>query len=161
MHTCCLGALLAYEGNCMWELFVSLGGTFNNHLGPCSVLLNMAKVMATKELGIEQPFASLTIGMFRSKASKRPVMRLKAAEARYFLPVLVHMLKKFFSCQSEHELNRLHCGQALRRCYAELRNWSYVDSPRKLEKAASRHLILYSCLSQEALQNDNTLCWHI
>ena len=76
MHTCCLGILLAYEGNCMWELFVSLGGTFDKHLGPCSVLLHMIKVMATKELGLEQPFASLTIGMFRTKASKRPVMRL-------------------------------------------------------------------------------------
>ena len=46
MHTVCLGILLAYEGNCMWEMFVSLGGSFNNHLGPCSVLLNMAKAIS-------------------------------------------------------------------------------------------------------------------
>jgi hypothetical protein len=141
MHVVCLGILQYLCGNCMWELFVRVGGTFNKHLQACSTLMGMIQLVA-RDLGVEHPFTALTYGMIRTSPSKKPRMRLKAAEGRAFLPVMTAMLKRFFPARNDREQLRLDCCQALCRCYLEMRTWSDGSSAR-LERFARQHLLLY------------------
>ena len=157
-HTVCLGTLQQYCGNVMWELATSMGATFRRWEQPIGNLMNMVKAMA-RTLGVEAPFHQLTMGMIRASAKNKPRMKLKAAEGRYFLPVLVHMLKTYFACESPRDQARLHCGQALCRCYYYLRNWDAEENPTEgLERAARQHLILYADLSYTATDEK---CWRL
>ena len=102
MHTGCLGALQYVCGNVMWELFVVVGGTMNKHLAACSILKNMAELQA-RQLGLEMPFVSLTVLMFRSSMKKKPNMKLKAAESRRFLPVRTAIIQEYFPPSNDYE----------------------------------------------------------
>ena len=158
MHVCCLGILQYLSGNVMWELFVTVGGTLKINKGALSSLLNMAKAAAT-DLGVELPLNTLTMGMIRSGSNKKPKMRLKAAEGRYFLPILVRMLQLFFPSKNSHEEMRLHCCQALVRCYLELKRWVDDKSPSNLERNARQHLVLYAELGRS--MSVGSLFWNL
>ena len=67
MHTCCLGALQSLQGNILWELFSSLGGTLTTHRPALAKLLSMIQA-ASRRLEVEPPINQLSIGMIRSKA---------------------------------------------------------------------------------------------
>ena len=83
MHTCCRGIAGYRSGNIMWELFKALGRSFKRWKGACAQLINMMVVMS-RELGLDPPFADLTVYMIRPSASKKPRMTLKVAECRFF-----------------------------------------------------------------------------
>ena len=95
MHTVCLGILQYFTGNIMWFCFTEVGGKMTKPQEACAMLFNMINVVAS-DLGLEQPIASLVVTMFRPSMNKKPKMRLKAAEGRYFLPILTVMLQRFF-----------------------------------------------------------------
>ena len=103
----------------MWQLFVKVGGSRKKWRDACAVLLNMICITAAS-LGLDAPFGSLTLCMFRTSNSKKPKMRLKAAEGRLFLPILTTMIARFFSPVGDMEDIRLQCLQSLCRCYAHL-----------------------------------------
>ena len=84
-------------------------------------------------------------------------MRLKAAEARRFLPILSHMLERFFSCDSPHEVLRYQCTGAMCRVYLELNTWT-TDSTQQLARHARQHLLLYHQLEQSATSDRY---WHM
>ena len=140
MHTVDLGTLQYLSGNCMWEAFREVGGSFKQWKGACGRLQNLCD-MCAKRLGLEKPFHSLTIQMFRSKASSKPKMKLKAAEGRHFLPVLREVLATCFSMVTVHEQTRLQAVDALLDAYRLLENWN-ADSPHQFARHIRRHLIL-------------------
>lgn len=157
MHISCLGILQYLSGNCLWEMFRSLGGSFRSPLSACSALENMMGVCA-RRLGQATPFSHLTVTMFRSTASDKPKFKAKAAENRHFLPILHQMLKHCFEADSEHARLRLQCVDALRRCYLEMESWSPSGSPHRLAKIGRQQLMLYSEL--RATSSDPAL-WHM
>jgi hypothetical protein len=158
MHSCCLGILQYMLGNIMFELFQSLGGTFLKHQHACGLLENIMK-LAAKELQVPPPFNSLTLGMFRGAPSKRPRMKLKAAEGRYFLPVLLLMLSKMFGLGTSHEILRYQCADALNNVYLELKNWiPGGTSLQRLGHFGRQHLILYCELSKAST---DSMVWNM
>ena len=70
MHVSCLGILQYLNGNCMWELFIDLGGVATRWVKACGVLENMTRV-AAKAIQRPPPFGHLTIGML-IPSDKRP-----------------------------------------------------------------------------------------
>ena len=149
MHTVDLGILLYTCGCCLWDLVERMGGTFNRPQPAIAQIMNLIRIKS-RELGQDPPFHSLTVTMIRSVASKPPRLRVKAGEARHFLPVLLAMLRDYFPAESAYEQCRFHCLAALNRCFAELANWQ--DGPggsaRRLELAALQHLQLYQRLHE-------------
>lgn len=145
MHCCCLGVLAYASGNVLYELFKQCGGVLTTkHKPACTMLENMMKAMA-KELKVDPPFHSLTIGMIRSKGTKGPKLRLTATEGRHFLPVLLRMLERCFGLEDERNRMMYNCLQHLQDCYAQLSDWkSDGISTRLLATAARKHLILYA-----------------
>jgi len=83
MHVCCLGILQYAIGCAMWELFVFMGGTMKRSISACSKLLCMIRAMS-KDMEMDCPITDLTVCMFRAQPSKKPKMKLKAAEGRLF-----------------------------------------------------------------------------
>ena len=69
----------------MWFCFTEVGGKMTKPQEACAMLFNMINVVAS-DLSLEQPMASLVVTMFRPSMNKKPKMRLKAAEGRYFCP---------------------------------------------------------------------------
>ena len=147
MHCCDLGITQDVSGNCMYELLQELGGSQSNGQKQCSQLMNMIAV-ASKELRVDKPFNKLTVGMV-VRAGK-PKLRLKAAETRHFIPVLMFMLNHFFKNDSDHSRLRLQCVAALSNCYRELDNWVQSESQISLARFARQHVMLYSELSKAA-----------
>ena len=91
MHVADLGALVNLVCAVSFECFQVLGGYYTNSVLACNMLLN-ALTMSARNLNVEMSFADLTIGMIRSKAKYRPCLRVKAAAARYTLPIVEHRL---------------------------------------------------------------------
>ena len=142
MHVCCLGILQYLNGNVMWEVFVGLGGTEARWVKACGVLENMVRV-AAKAMKMDPPFANLTIGMMLP-TQKRPKLKLKAAEGRYFLRVLEYLLRELVPAATAHEVLRLQCVQALLKVYAELDSWKTDgSSSATVSEWGRRHLLLY------------------
>jgi len=156
MHVACLGILQYLNGNCLWELFQALGGTFRNSKGACNKLENMAKVCAGR-IGIEPPIRQLTVAQIRKNASSKPKFKCKAANGRHFLPVLREMLRTCFPCESAHDKRRLHCVEALLRCYEEMETWGPGVSPHRLATSGKQHLLLFCELRREDGMSD--LMW--
>ena len=120
MHVVCLGILQAVQGNVMWHLFKKrLSGTFKNPAVALTKLMNMMKFSAAI-LGVEKPFNKLSMGMIRSSSTHKPKLKLKAAEGRHFLPVLIHMMQSLFGILNPYEQMMVHCLQALQNCYVLL-----------------------------------------
>ena len=141
MHTVCIGVLQYLEGCITWELFVKVGGKVTKPQEALDVLYDMICISAA-DLGLDRPFAQLTLSMFRRK-KVRPRMALKATEGRMYLPILTYMVVKFFPPADEYERLRLDCLRSMVRCYWELRNWIDAESPARLKKEGRKFLILY------------------
>ena len=157
MHCVCLGILQYLSGNCLYELFRELGGTFKKADAACTKLLNLI-VATAHELKLEVPFRALTIRMIRASSSDKPKLKLKAAEGRRFLPILVGMLDKFFDSAHGHACLRLQCTQALASCYEELGNWQDGESMLRLGVFARRHITLYRELQQTT---EDPFAWQV
>jgi hypothetical protein len=159
MHVTCLGILQYLQGSVMWELFREMGGTLGgaNRQSVCRMLEKMVRVCA-KRLDVDMPFNTLTHGMIRPSMDKPPKLKLKAAEGRYFLPILRELLATCFGLSTPHERLRLNCVDKLCMCYEEMRNWEASTSPSKLKRLAREHVMLYGELSKESVDE---LVWRM
>ena len=81
MHTCCLGILQYCLDNVLWEACVHLGGGFSNWKDTCAKIMKMIRTVSA-QLGVDKPFTALVVTMLRPAPTKKPRMRLKAAEGR-------------------------------------------------------------------------------
>lgn len=150
MHAGCLGVLQYAQGNVVYELWRKLGGTRKKWQHACGLLENMF-ISMSKEMGVSRPFHSLTIGLFLP-ASNKPCLKLKAAEGRHCLPVLIRILQTFFPPTNEHEEMRMACIQALANVYDEMENWIGGGvSSFQIGVYARKHLLLYAELSRLSL----------
>ena len=157
MHCICLAILPYRNDNVMYELYKELKGTRDKTLDACGKLLSMTKAMAII-CEVDMPFASFTAGMIRGTTPRcKPKLKLKAAEGRHFLPILVEILRRFFKMDTEHKRRRYNCVLHLKLCYDELANWT-ENSPQKLAFHGRRHLQLYKALSEKS---SNELFWHL
>ena len=100
-------------------------------------------MMCAARLGMDRPIHSLTVLMIRGSATAMPRMRVKAAEARYLLPIVRETLATCFATDTQHARGRLHCVDALLSCYRVLDEWNSTASPaQELVRAGRRFLIL-------------------
>ena len=151
MHTGDLGINLYLFGNILWELVTEFGGT----AGDCGEALGHLEFLirtASKSLGKDRPpFNKLSIGMLKVPG-KAPKLKIKAAESRYFMPVLLFILQNFVKCDTPHKETRLNCLSVLNDMYDAMRVEPEEFDGRKVAKLARKHLILYAELGQEGLK---------
>ena len=148
MHVCCLGVLQYLSGNVLWELFRELGSTLKQSVRACGILQNMASVSA-KALKIDCPISKMTRAMFCPNSGK-PKASLKAAQGRYFLKVLHHMLGNLVDRATDHAKLRYNCVSALVEVYKEMEHdvWKNDGSSNlRVADCGRRHLLLYAELS--------------
>jgi len=141
MHICDLGILQYIQGCVLFDLWRELGGTWKNHQGATTKLLNMLKLQAAA-LGVEAPIHNLTIFMIRGSGKAKPKLKIKAAEGRHLLPILRQVLLHCMPCTTEHQLLRYRCVDALNSVYLELQQWRAVASTRRIGQFARRHVVL-------------------
>ena len=115
----------------------------------------MFMCMSANELGVDPPINNLTYTMYRNNDGK-PKAKLKAAEARSMLPVLVHMMTVFFPPRSDHDHLRLQCLVSIDNFYKELVQWrnTGVNAASEAMRFGKQFLLLYSELAVEELNGD-------
>ena len=150
MHCIDLGITQSVCGNLSWEIIRILNGSYKKWQHACGLLLNMVE-LAARQLKVPKPFNNLVIGMILSKAGGKPRMKLKAAEARHYVPVLRKILQDFLPMYGPHALLRRQCLDALHCVYLELDNWRPEDSPMHINKHMHQHLLLYAELSMQSI----------
>ena len=152
MHICCLGVLQYVNGHALYDMCCFLGGVKSNTAKAamvCGLMVNMLKI-ACKSMGIECPIHQLSIGMIVGKAGN-PKLKVKAAEGRYLLPVILEVLKRFLPCASPHEVLRMQCLGALTDVYTEIRSWQEDgSSAARFRERGQDFLILYGELAKSA-----------
>ena len=160
MHCVCLGILQVLQGNICWELFKHFGGVISNHRDALAKLNALIKAVC-HELG--RDVLQLTMGMVRSKMSKAPKLKLKAAEGRRFLPVLVHILQHCFPSTEPHDALRLQCARNLLLVYQEMDAWvdEGGESLANFRRYGMRHLILFAELCREKSPTGEALEWRL
>ena len=110
--------------------------------------MNPLKVAAL-DLGEALPLQDLTLTMFSTAAKMRPKLKLKAAEGRHTLPIVLCLLQKLWEHDSKHAQVRLQCIDALNSCYEKLASWVGDEvSAFELGSLARRHLLLYAELQR-------------
>jgi len=142
------------NGNIMWELFKVYGGTLTKTLEPCARILWLLRTMA-KQVGVDCPIAELCLTMFRAKGesgTKRPKLKLKAADSRYILHLLVLILEKAAPRATQHDQIMYLAAWNLDQCYQEMKRWQPDTSPSLLQRHGRQSLILYFELAREARQ---------
>ena len=142
------GVLQYLTGNVLWELFKELGGTLQRSVRACGILQNMASVSA-KALKIDCPVSKMTRTMFCPNSGK-PKASLKAAQGRYFLKVLHHMLGNLVDRTTDHAKLRYNCVSALVEVYKEMEHDAWKNdgsSNLRVADCGRRHLLLYAELS--------------
>ena len=113
-------------------------------------------------MGVEMPFVEVPIPQIRSAMGKAPKLKLKAAEARYTVPIVRHLLMNMWETSSEHSRLRLNCLDAIYRLYSEMDNWCDSSSPQRFLHAGREHLILYGELRNKAYSLDShSLEWKL
>ena len=152
MHTGCLGCLQYLLAHVFYELFRSLGGVEGNAVKSrevCAILMNSVRAMA-RELNMEPPFNHLVVTMFKP-SGKAPKMHVKAAEARYALPVMYKMLLHCFPLTTAHEQLSMQCVRAMHETYETMYQWKPDgSSAARLEHVGRTFLILYGELVKYA-----------
>ena len=109
--------------------------------------LNGIKLNILQAIGVEQPVWSLTVTMLRRSATAKPRMRVKAAEARHLLPVMMQILRHWCPLDSEHDRLRLECCEALSACYACLDAW---ESGEVMGRRGRQFCLLFNELRRSA-----------
>ena len=160
MHTVDLGVTTATLGNIYWELVHELGGSITRNLEACGTLLAMI-VAAAHALSVEPPINTLTISMIRASTKTKPVLKTKAAESRYLVPITHFILTHFVSSSSPHAALRLQTMDALNNCYRHLHDWG-PSSTSALAKSMRQFCLLYNILSLQALaDHPDGLLWRL
>ena len=80
--------------------------------------------------------------MLKKQATAAPRLSVKAAEARYLLPIVHFLMTQWLPCETAHELLRLQSCDALMRVYKEVDNWT-TDSPAVVSESGRRFVLLY------------------
>ena len=142
MHVVDLGVLQSCVGAIVFDLFIELGGSYANPKPACGRLLKLFRSVA-RDMDCDLPFASLTVHMMRAAWDKKPKMKLKAAEGRYFAPILLQVLKECFATTSSYQLLRIEVLDTLCKCYTLFQNWEGISSTHQLTRLARRHVMLY------------------
>ena len=106
--------------------------------------------MCAARLGVSKPFHSLTVTMFRLAMKSKPKLKLKAAEARHFLPIMKEIIRTCLPADSAHQVLRLQCVDSLLCCYQEMEHWDQRSSPERFATAGKRHLLLLVHLRGES-----------
>ena len=153
MHAVDLGVTCTIEANCLWEMFVELGGTYSNPRSALSRLLSCIHA-AAKCLGQKPPIHNLTITMIKATAGQAPKLRVKAAEARYLLAPIRHALLHWFDMATEHAKARYHVVDRLHQCYMEMDNWVGRESSERLSRLGRECVLIYASLNIEAQRRD-------
>ena len=149
MHVVDLGIAPTCVGSVLWYCFKALGGSFQNSKKATSKIFNMLKVAAAV-LGHNLPIQALTIGMIRPAMKKKCLARLKAAECRYLVPIVLQMFEMNYAANGEHESKFFHCLEALNDCYLELYRWVEIHSCCRLAARGRRHVMLFAELCKES-----------
>ena len=161
MHVSCLGCVQYVSGNILWECFVEAGGVISSPQAALSKLLTMIR-FCSKEVGAIWTLNELTMGMIRASLDKGPKLKLKAAEGRYFIPVLRELLRSCFGLHTEHQRLRFNCLEQLHLVYKEMENWhDDGSSTQRFRKHAMRHLLLYGELNKNSVAKGDYLCWKL
>ena len=148
MHVCDLGTLQYLHGNTVYDLWRSMGGKPSSPASACSQVMNMIKLVA-KDLKTDPPFNSLSLGMFRKGRAKPVKLKLKAAEARHLVPVMLEILHRHFRTGDPYEELRYQCYLAIHRCYEEMNAWAPGgESTCRLGKYVRQHITLYIALQE-------------
>ena len=161
MHCGELGILQYLLGNVLFELFVQLGGIVTRPLEAMGSLMSLIQVASKHLQQARPPVYKLSIAQIKA-SGKEPKLKTKAAETRYMLEVVTHILKNLMPPTTPHEVLRLQCCQSINDIYVELRQWDQRLSPPKVAKLARTHIILYAELCREALDGGHFVAngWH-
>ena len=109
-------------------------------------------------LKVECPLRDLTMNMIQAKPSHWPVFKVKAAEARYMVPICYHMACNWFPLTSDYEKLRLNMLEQLVRCY-DLLIFFAADAMGFHGRAFN---MLYNQLNRQALAADaNSVRWRL
>ena len=98
------------------------------------------------------PINKLTMQMVK-EPSKSPKLKVKAAESRHLLPIVRHILERYFPQDTEHKRLRYDCIVALDDMYKEMRKPVGVFQGPTASMLGRRHLILYRELVKEAIES--------
>ena len=149
MHMADLGITQYCIGNILVELFVELGGSFTRPISTMGTLVALLKD-AANDLSVSCPVSSLTLSHIRREDNKCPVLKLKAAKTREFVPIVLRLLEAHFPATSERERVRYHCLRHLNDMYNEFKAWG-DDSPKRVAEMLRRHEMLYMRLGREQI----------
>ena len=150
MHVFDLGCLLIVLGNATFEVFTRLGGLVTR---PEECLHEVVRLihMGSKHLHQRRPpVNNLTMGMVRGK-SGNPKLKVKAAEARHYLPCLVFVLENALKPRTLHETMVLDCLRCAANMYTELYAWTAASGP-VVSRCARQFVMLFGELSREAAE---------
>ena len=152
MHVGDLGILLVLFGNVFFELFQACGGLVTKPEAMMSDLLALIK-SASKAIGQDRPpINAFKFSMLKDKA-KAPVLKLKAAESRHMLPVLLYILENYFIQDTAHKIARYTCVKKIALFYEEMRKPDTFFDGVRAAKLAREHLILYADLGRHARES--------
>lgn len=156
MHTVDLGVTLSALGNMCLDFFEHVGGTRTNCDPALGKLMNMI-IVASHAVGKKPPIWDLTLSMIQSGADA-PLLKLKAAEARYMVPVCLHMARHFFPATSDYEKLRLQMFEQLAHCYKQLDDFN----AESMGFHARSFVMMYNQLNRDALStNIRSLRWRL
>ena len=111
--------------------------------------LNLLIKSASKAIGqTRPPINRFTFPMLKSDKSTHPLLKLKAAESRYMLPVLLHILEMYFPMDTDHKRVRHRCVQKICQFYVMMKLPEEIFDGVACGKLAREHLLLYADLSR-------------
>ena len=120
--------------------------------------MNMIQAMA-HQLGTVSPISGLTIGMIRADGNC-PKLKLKAAETRYMVPIVLKILESNVPLDTDHLRLRYNCFKFLARVYEMINDWD-ANSPPIFADAVTRHLLLYVELNQQHNPDNQGAFWRL
>ena len=150
MHCGDLGVLPYSYGNVFLEIFKEIGGTTSQ---PGPALADIMTMVRSGAKALDQdrpPINKLTMTMITAGGGKSPKLKVKAAEARYLLPIVQHILEHYVAMDTPHKVLRYQCIKAIATMYKQMK-----AEPFKGEDVAEwgrKYLLLYAELGKEALR---------
>ena len=152
MHTGDLGILLYLFANVFFEIFIAIGGLLSKP-GPALADIRLMILSASKAVGqARPPINRLTLSMFYSPGNTLK-MKIKAAESRYMLPCVLHILEHFMPQDTAHDQLRYHCVRTIKQMYDLMRVPPNEFRGQAVATLARKHLLLYADLSKESLDD--------
>ena len=152
MHCGDLGINLYLLASTLFELFIEMGGLVTKPQEKLGELMELIKSGAKALKMGRSPINKLTMQMVK-EPSKSPKLKVKAAESRHLLPIVRHILERYFPQDTEHKRLRYDCIVALDDMYKEMRKPVGVFQGPTASMLGRRHLILYRELVKEAIES--------